>query len=93
MTDTPSYYPDSSLAVLVRRARPLMPINAADATAAHITLIMGVAVIGKLMSITEAVRELSSMDLASLGQLLTELAATAHELAEIERDGKEVEHV
>ena len=86
------YSPDSPLAMLVRRARPIRT-RADDASAAHITLIMGVAVIGKLMSITEAVRELSPLDLASLGQLLTELAATAHELAEMERQGAEVDHV
>ena len=82
-----SYQPDSPLAILARRARSAAPLNDADdAATACCTLTLGIAVIGKLMSASEAVGELSPADLVSLGALLTDLAATAHELAEMERE-------
>lgn len=81
-----SYVPDSPLALLVRRARFVAPVNDADAATACCTLTLGLSVIGKLMSYSGDVGELSTSDLATLGALLTELSATAHELAEMERE-------
>lgn len=80
-----SYQPDTPLAILVRRAQPALLLNAADAGAAACTLTLGIASIGKLMASEEAVGELSASDLSCLGILLADLAATAHELVEMER--------
>lgn len=79
------YTPDTPLAILVRRAQPALLLNAADAGAAACTLTLGIASIGKLMSYSNASGELSPDDLVSLGTLLADLAATAHELTEMER--------
>jgi len=78
-----TYAPDSPLALLVRNARPIVTLD--DVAAACCNLTLGIAVIGKLMSCSNASGELSPSDLGSLGALLTDLAATAHELAEMER--------
>ena len=77
------YRPGTALGTLVHRARQAPPqcrLNDDDAQSAQVTLTLGLAAIGRLMSVPEAVRELDEREWSNLGDLLWSLAETSHQL-------------